>query len=399
VSDFDAFIRRHSEVPANDVSTTGEGVAPGRRASTNYLRPPAGHAHVTGDPSVDDGTLCDRVGGGDCFLDHEVRARLLRQYGDLVGQAKINYVSALKNIHAETLVEKDEDIPWWATLLLGVISSALASGIARAIGALKSGARQISLGAQMMEQRLRARVTGAVASIQEEVGETLGKMAGDGAKEGLKAKGKTVANADHTSEKSDVVSFISLLEDEATVRYQGLLQVPATANDAELLTLFESMDVKKYHRVQDYDTLIRSAVDRFRKSYARKIGVHETSRHDNIAGFPADVHTKVAWIKYGHSTRLAYMDQDFELGPPAVYRTDEDRHREDRGALDDAPRYIDLVEDEFIDAAIVRHEVAWGKPPKTYEWVLGVPPQLREVTAADATAVANAAKVARGTTK
>jgi hypothetical protein len=126
--------------------------------------------------------------------------------------------------------------------------------------------------------------------------------------------------------------------------------------------------------------------------------VHE-SRHDNVAGFPADVHTKVAWIKYGHATRLAYMDQDFERGDPSVYRTDQDRQREDRGALDDAPRYVDLVEDDFIDVAIVRHEVAWGAPPKTYEWVLGAPPRLREVTAADNAAVANAAKTVRGAAK
>ena len=400
MSDFDAFVRRHADLPANDVSTAGEGIAPGRRASTNYLRPPSGHAHVTGDPRIDDGALCDRIGGPDCFLDHDVRTRLIDQYGKFALLAKANYVSALKTVQVETLVQKDEEIPWWASLLLGVISSALARGIESAFVALKGSARSMWLGAQMMEQQLRARVTGAIANASDELGEAVGKRVGDSAKDVFKAKGKNAVNAGRTSEKSDVVSFISLLEDQASLRYQALLQIPpATSNDAELLVLFESMDVNKYHRVANYETLIRSSVDRFRKSYVRKIGVHETLMHDNISDSPADVHTKVAWIKYGDATRLAYMDQDFDRGDSSIVRTDEDRAREDRGALDDAPRYVDLVEEEFIDVAIIRHQLAWGALPKTYEWVLGVPPRLREVTAADTAAVANAAKAARGVSK
>lgn len=392
-------IGRRARLGGDGGGSTDRGVAPGRLASTNYLRnpnsSPIGEASVTGNGYVDHGAVCDRGDGPDCFLNSDVRARLIEEYQHRVEQAEMFYFQALQNVRADTLVEKDEDLPWWASLLLGVISSQLASGMEAALKALRGGIRPMMLGAQMAEQRFRARVTGAIANLSDDAIKDIGKKASDAAKDPIKNKSKSAANRDHASEKADAVSLISVLQEKASVRYDQIRQgPPGTATDAQLLVLFDGMD-REHHSISNYELEIRSTVDKYKKSHARMIGVHDELHEVNgvkISGDHADTHTKVAWIKYGHATKLCYMEQQFEQGDKGMFRDDDERAQEDHGALEAEPRYIDFVEDDFIDVAIIRHEIAWGAPPKTYEWVVGVPPRLREVTSADRAAVAGAVK-------
>jgi hypothetical protein len=92
----------------------------------------------TGDEYIDHHALCTRTVREDCFLEAETRTALIEDYKRLVSDAHGAYQRALLSIRIDELVKKDEDLPWFVSLVLDVASAEILGGLTRTLKRLKA---------------------------------------------------------------------------------------------------------------------------------------------------------------------------------------------------------------------------------------------------------------------
>ncbi len=352
------------------------GVAPGRLAMTNYMQSPATGA---GD-YVDHRGVCDNgSGAAGCWLDDIARGRLVTEYQGRVTRAMASYQAAITRETIDTLMEHDDDLFWVATLVLGVATEQIGLAIGAALKTLRGRATgaisDIDTVAKMGSRKFA--LLDRIDSVSDDTIKTLGKLPADALKDKLKGTLKDRQNTQDKNDRDAATRYLDrLLEASAAIYERYAEEPPNRATDAELLVLFRSWNAED-HNPGVYRMLVRSAVDRYKASNAKRIGL----QHANpMATIQKDTHVKVGWVKMGPNAKaqLMYLEQDFEAGDPAIARDDAERMEKPGATMDETPKPTNLVEDEFTNVAIERHMQLWGSAPKTYEYTL-FPAKLREV--------------------
>jgi hypothetical protein len=379
MGDFAAHLRNDS--PARDVAVQGDDVAPGRRASTNDLTAPTGHV-TTGDAHIDHATTCDihdRAAG--CFLDSIQRTRLVAAYQARVGRALSSYQEAITRETIDKLLEKDDDLVWIASLLIGVATDQIGTAIAAALKAIRGRVTKSLLDVDAVAQLSDRRYTwlNRLDNVSEDTLKKIGKAPADSLKDLIKGTLKDRQNAQAKTDRDAATDYLDRLQAASSAIFERYAEdPPQTATDAELLVLYRAWSAED-HNPRVYRMLVHAQVERYKASNARRIGLQRTGPFDTQQ---KDTHTKVGWIKVpSGGVRLAYFAQDFDAGDPAVYHDDADRMAKPPGdALDVEPRFVDFVEPEFVGVAMERHLQLWGTQPKTYEYSAKTfPMRLREV--------------------
>ncbi len=355
-----------------------EGLAPGKSTLTQSI--------PTGYQAIDQGGECVTDSG--CMLNPNQRQMLIVQYSARVNAALGSFLAALGDLHVETYVKKENELPWYADLLLGAASGLMVSGIMGVVAHLARG------GSEVVEAIAEAGAHGvgaaaaqtSVAGLNAKSVESLIKKAVDLGKKGA---GKAVFGAvDDSGQKATSLSYIDFLRNSAMTSFEHLREdPPATASDIELLALFQSF-VGHRHTPSMYYVWLKQQLERYKSSHASEIGRrdgHSAARPMVPGGYKLE--TRVAWLVVGGGKRLIYVDRAFDRGeieehgtkPGLAYggehalsladdatwtnpATQERRHADPIGK----DRMLGFVEDEFVDVAVQQQEQMWLESPETF---------------------------------
>lgn len=343
--------------------------------------PPSG---PTGDDYVDRGAICDETMGPGCLLTHDRRSRLISKFAGRVLQAASNFNDALQNVQLEVMLEKAEDLSWAALLLLDLATWHVGSMVTTALTTLKTGQaeklQKIAGTPATLDRRLReAFVSVSDTRIRESV-----KKSVDATKRGLTAAARRPRSQATKAEKAESLSFLAELRSAANLGFQQIRErVPATMNDAEMITLVDAFDVGN-HKVDAYQQGIEDKLARYRSSGVAKIGSryeHRLATEQNAASGDVIRDVRVVWLEFESSypRKLAFQHQDGRIdygvmrrddpGSPLPTRRDFGPH--DAVTSDPEMGHSEIsgtnffVPDEFVEAALARHEEMWGAAPTT----------------------------------
>jgi len=344
---------------------------------------------VLGNAYMQYGAYCERKqneGSSSCFLEGPQRTTLIRQVENRITDAMDSYVDALINVQVHRLVQSDDDLPFVAVLILDIVTAGISSRLSSTVKALRNaGAGRLDEIASHaliggLPRNWAERALPYVRVVSDTRIETGVKSVVDGAKRATSARLK----ADHALTRTDKAETLDYLEDLKEQAKFGFIRVretiPATADDSELLTLFESLDPTQ-HSERMYVSLLTEKLSRFKRSGVPEIGRKvatvtelpgpQDPMVESMIGEEVLRDTQVVWVQHTSGLReLRYQTQDGERVHSVLHPGGEHHPRkappefgpaEPRGG----PERSRPVPGEFVDAALSRHRQVWGKEPET----------------------------------
>lgn len=329
------------------------------------------------------GTGCSSS-GLECFLTQPQRTVLIAELMGRVNAAHGAYLSALGDLHVEKFVDKETEMPWWASIMLGAAGTLIEHGVMGAVRALKvvgAATHAVTEATGTIASHEAATVIGGVT--EKEV-EWIVKTAVDQGKDALKKPVTAAANAGGGTERTAAMGFIDYLRDASMGMFQHLREdPPGYATDAQLLALWKTFDGSR-HTPTMYRETLDQQIKRYLASHASKIGRRSDIDGRTVGGIHAEV--RVGWLKVGGGKRLIYLERTFPamgMQPGGAYVGEHALSMEE-GPTPVAPLHgeemLGYVEDEFVDVALAQHESTWLQAPETFEQNFStLPPSLRKV--------------------
>jgi hypothetical protein len=348
----------------------------------------------TGDEYVDHGSYR----GSDSFLTEKQRERLDEQFANRCQDAATQFQNAVGNLRVDTLLEKDdEDLPWFALLLVDIGFGVALASITRSVLSLKSNsAKSVArlFDAAVLQQQpdpsltLFQRMQHSFSRLSDEhVKIVVNTVASTGKKSALAA---VPANAkiEGKNEKGERLSYLAQLQTTTAIAFARFReQAPARATDAELVMLFDAMAIE-HHSVTRYMTAIQEKIERFKKAKVTKIGRRYEERKDFQGDKPIGTGAftpmviRDVWVQWqtyesGHPKELVYGHEDRRFNPSLIrpdypgnaqlpmQRVNSDNFDGPSKGVSNDPRALYSVPQEFWEAALLRHELMWGAPPTT----------------------------------
>ena len=374
---------------------------------------------LVGDAGIDSEGMgaCAAQGTAGCFLTPGQRQILVGDMQQRVAAAQGAYRDALSDCRLQQVLKKTDELPWYMSLMLGAIASALESAIGIGLKALKaSGAAESAVASATSTRAATAVEEGAnavatagsheasnagaeVATISDKQIETLVATSLDKAKEKAAGAlaGATSTDSKETAEKNAALNYIDFLRNESAEVFQELKEgAPGTTTDAELLALWRSFDAA-LHTTTRYRNEVNEKIEQYLSSSVSKIGRSSDWNSDPSMLGPRQVEreVRVAWlVTKGAGKRLVYMDRVFDgwylerQGNPltsrvtrsAAYDSGENQlslsqdatwnvngkneTRSEKPLQDD--RVLSFVEPEFEKMAIAKQEKIWLESPATF---------------------------------
>lgn len=363
-----------------------------------------GKRTLTGDPNsptgneyIDHHPLCTRTVSTDCFLDRESRTAMIEDYKRHVSDAHNAYERALLSIRIDQLVKKDDDLPWFITLVLEVASAEIVRTLTRTLTAVKADQlTKLTAAGKLGADAAREATAGASAAyvslslVSDGQLTAMCKGAFDVGKKSALVGLKSEFDREEHDDRSATLSYLDKLSAVAELAFEELAaKPPGEATDAQLLVLWKAFQPPA-HGQEVYKVLLEDKIARYMKSGIRDIGrspetVTVCNDSDCIAKETESVmrDTVVVRVKFksGYADRFAYAKKEWgyrvsntlpqERMPETELPMDQDRFHGSQIPVDARlqmqPSFDRFIEPEFADAAIERHLQVWGKPPETIE--------------------------------
>lgn len=331
----------------------------------------------SGDQWVDQGAHCDNSNAEGCFLNDGQRNRLIIKILDRLGRCANNYKFALEQMRVDELLKKEDDLHWVVSLAIDVATGFILGKVTKALTKIRAegAARVMNAEFTAGESVDHAKTDKLLAALSDKAIEAWTKRAFDAAGKQVKAVGKKAVGADDKSEKAEAISFIDQLTNACDIGFERFgSSATATANDGELLTLYDGLNPEN-HSVGLYKEALSEKLKRYKKSgvtdIGRKVG---KDRETKLIDVKQD--TRVVWVHdpYLNSKLLWYQEQDAVHDPAVVqpgdpgYSALQSEQQPDKLSFGtQQPRndaeLIRVVPSEFQEAAIARSEQIWGPTP------------------------------------
>jgi hypothetical protein len=350
--------------------------------------------HPTGNAGIDNGGgACAAQSGTECFLSDKQRTMLISELFARINAAQASYLSALGDLHVDKLIDKEAELPWYLSILLGAAGSLIESGVMGAVKAMKSGgvAHVLSeAGAHGIDE---AHAGPIVSGLTEKEVEWIVKTAVDQGKDKAKGPLKGAASESSATDRTQSLSYIDYLRDNSMSVFQHLREdPPGYATDAQLLALFKSFEGSRHTHTM-YREKLEAQIKRYMSSHAHAMG--------RRSGGMFKLETRVAWLVTGGDKRLIYTDRKFSTqrmfgltpskayegehalslqddaswGTPSTPVQEGIQHHED--PVGDENRMIGYVEPEFVEVALQQQETIWQAAPETLQYDYRyMPPKL-----------------------
>ena len=378
--------QRHAREVTKDVG--GHEPTPGKQTRVD--------PHASGDDYIDRGAPAK---GPDSFLTDEQRQRLTNAYQQRVLAAEGHYQTAASDIRVDKLLEKDDDLPWFASMMIDLAFGFVVGQIAKAVISLRD--IKSAHVKKLFEDVIIPQADDPKLKLRERAYQAFGKLSDDHIKTALgtaagigktQAMGKLQAAYSGGSDRKEAVAYLDQLSDAASLAYQKMREVPpAMASDAELLLLFDALDAQ-HHLKSQYKLALQEKLARFEASKVTKIGRRWEQRNtywegQRIHGGEPRVIRDV-WVEWhtfesGHPPMLVFQHQDGRDNPSVVHADEPGQvtnseivsghkvrqlrspYTDPQGGISNDPKSIYIVPEEFRETAILRHKAMWGTAPAT----------------------------------
>lgn len=356
------------------------GMGPDKMLPTGRPSPQPIGPGLTGIPQVDRKGICEGKNDGQCFLSSDQRKTLSGLFAARVSEVSGCFRAALSTLAMEKRFQKEELLPWYASLALDVVSMKLTSVIASAL----QGARSKGLASMeklMTEASMRQdfdhwsyAANESLFNVSSQQLTANVKMVVDTAK--VAAKGIA---PEPSSAKTESISYLAKLQRVAANGFQSVReQTPVVASDAEMLVLFDAFDITN-HPQDRYEALLREKLQRYMSSGVTNIGRTQATHYRKndgykiLPGTEAVRDTRVVWHTYvsGFPKQLFLEHVDGPLGGGSRnidLLLDAEKSPRRFGPYDPfKPETGVMVPEEFVEDALERHQQMWGTPVATVE--------------------------------
>lgn len=316
---------------------------------------------LTGDATLDNGPACEEPSANpECFLDaHPTRRDLLRtRLADRISNARENYKLALTNIKFETLLEKDEDLHWAASIafellagrFLSFAQSALKLGRAGGIAALQDAELNTILAGEPAS-KLNSLARTAMSKVSEQGLDTASRLPFEQVKAGTLATVKAGKNQAATDSKVAKLGFVNHLKNQSGLAFDTFVGRAIASSDADMVVLFRAMHPNN-HTEEMYTNSLKERIDEFMNSGVTKIGRSvfpqgkQNIERDIRVVYVRDMSGAITpWFQSQDGIEEIGSNLKTDFGPrfqngPAKLRA--------------------RVPDEFKEEAIARSEMIWG---------------------------------------
>lgn len=332
-----------------------------------------------GDAYIQGKGHCAQGGDSDCFLAEGTRGRLIGAYQNRVNAAASGYGDALTELRVDEMISKDEDVDMVTALIIDALGGMALKSIIKAAkwlrGADASSVLTNEVGFAFEDGPSVIEIMDKAKGADESNLNLAVKSATDqGKKAATKAALGAAKGDEFEHEKAVDLSYIDQLRNNAALAFQHQREdPPSMASDAELILLYHSWSATMGHNTGMYKAELQAKLDRFKTSPASRIGRTSLGSHP-VPGAPpefnkavkrwnADVRdTKLVMHIYDDGTQdLFYYKKDYRPGtllPEGVWK--DPKLDLDDNALDEEFKPFQLVEKEFMDAALSSNEAVWG---------------------------------------
>jgi hypothetical protein len=336
-----------------------------------------------GDAYIQGKGHCAQGGDSDCFLAEGTRDRLIGAYQNRVNIAASWYGDALTQLRVGEMISKDEDIDVITALVIDALGGVALKSIVKAAKWLR-GANAASVfthevgfafeeGPSVIE-----RLDKAKGANESHLNLAVKSATDQGKKAATKAALGATQGDEFEREKAVSLSYLDQLTNNAALAFQHQREdPPSMASDAELILLYHSWSAAMGHNTGMYKAELQAKLDRFKTSPASKIGRTDRRHHHAPIAKDDDVFdktmdkmmdtrvrdTKLVMQYYadGNQPELFYYKKDYArpgLLPESVWK--DPAFDLGDAALDEEFKPFQLVEKEFVDAAVSHNEAVWG---------------------------------------
>lgn len=307
-----------------------------------------------------------------CFMTEGQRRDHIDKFHKRTMDAAQNYKDALQDLRVDALLEKEEDLSWIAAMVLDLATGHLSGAIGNALKRYNAGG--VAREATNETRRLL---------LSDDALDKLVKGPLGAAKKALEGKYKATQNQPQRSKKGESLSYIGALVGEADRAFVTFRErAPASADDGELLALIDGMQIE-LHSKEHYKRALAAKLDRYHKSGVTSIG-RKRAQHElepvhgsGSVKVPAFRDQRVVWVTNrfaGSQRRLWFEKQDGHPGNPTYVRAGDPDWPANgrltfgpRDPMDEGPKLVAPVPEEFVEAALARHEAVWNEPPAELE--------------------------------
>ena len=352
--------------------------------------------HLSGDDYIDKGAPAK---GPDSFLSDGQRQRLTAAYQQRVLAAEGHYQTAASDIRVDKLLEKDDDLPWIASMLIDLAFGFVVGQVAKALISLRDV--KSAHVKKLFQDAIEFQTDDPKLEVHERAYQAFGKLSDDHLKTTLgtaaaigksQAMGKLQAAHSGGSDRKEAVAYLDQLSDAASLAYQKMREVPpGMATDAELLLLFDALDAQ-HHLKSQYKLALQEKLARFEASKVTKVGRRWEQRNTYYEG--QRIHggeprvIRDVWVEWhtfesGHPRMLVFQHQDGRDNPSVIHADEPGQvtnsevvsghkvrqlrspYEDPQGGISNDPKSIFIVPEEFRETAILRHKAMWGTAPQT----------------------------------
>lgn len=342
---------------------------------------------------------CSNERGLGCFLNLAQRTEANSQVRAQLNLVATNYATAVEQCRVEELIKKVDELPWYASLLLGAAITVLESLVPMTVAAFRTASvvsqTLVKVGAKAAlsdaEKEFKT-LTAAQLSAAIKASTTLGKTNA--------IKSFTAAGSDQTDQanaKSQALKYTNLLNANAMIMWVQLIGDVGTVDDTAVIAMLKALDPRVLS-VPKFAGEVASELARYAASNVSKIGRH--SAYEN--GKHVEKEVRVARIvpAFGGGPYLVYMDRVFDgwyrdivmrnektpersgaydseqnalsLNQEANWKVDgKDKRGKEAPLRPDA--ILNRVEPEFEELAKAKQKDAWLNDVETFQisWVNG----------------------------
>lgn len=272
----------------------------------------------TGDQWIDKGAHCDGSNADGCFLADAQRNRLIIKILDRINRSATNYKIALTQMRVDELLKKEDDLPWVVSLAIDVATGFILSKVTKALTKIRTdgAARVVNAEFAAGEAVDHAKADKLLAALSDKQIETWTKKAFDAAGKQVKAVGKKAMGADDKSDKAESISYIDQLTNACDVGFERFASnATATADDGELLTLYEGLDPEN-HNVGLY----KAALERSSAATASRVSRTSVEKSEKIARPSWSTSSKTRASSGSRTTRSARCSGTKNKMPTTIRR-------------------------------------------------------------------------------
>ena len=325
--------------------------------------------------------MCDWSKDGGCvFDDVQQRRDLITLLLPRISDAGTAYKLALERLRVQELLRKEDELPFFVTLILDLATAHIGSMFARKLMSLRNGTSEAvgnavahaeihglpQAGGALKKQR-------ALSLVTKERVEGGVKGAMDVAKRGYKT---SLSSAGADDRQTMLLDAINVISKQAGIGFDKLrANAAAFLTDAELIVLYDAF-APEHHDIATYQAVLSEKVERFRNTVG-VIGRRNAGRDVKIGDDGGVKHnvlrdTAVVWVRQPAGELVLHtLYQDGKPPEGAVVHEGDPGYQAKSfltfGARDPVAgeQIGPKVEPEFVDLAVRRHLAVWGWMPLT----------------------------------